>query len=90
MKTMTLETIYKKMVSLERDILQLKKSLVEEPGLRKEFIARMRDIDAEKAVPVKDFDKRYGLRKRFMVLLSKNGLIENSRGLRRKTGKCCF
>jgi hypothetical protein len=40
----------------------MKKSLIEEPELRDEFIARMRDIDLEKTVMVKDFSKRYGLK----------------------------
>jgi hypothetical protein len=33
MKTITLETIYKKVVDLQRDIVQIKKSLMAEPEL---------------------------------------------------------
>ncbi|MDA8079307.1 MAG: hypothetical protein M0Z79_10270 [Nitrospiraceae bacterium] len=62
MKTVTLETIYHKVADLERELVQLKKSLTEDPGMRESFIARMKDIDREKAIPVKDFGKRYGLK----------------------------
>ena len=62
MKAVTLEIIYNKVVDLQREIVQLKKSLVEEPALREEFILKMRDIDSEKSVRVKDFGKRYGLK----------------------------
>lgn len=62
MKTVTLETIYHKVADLERELVQLKKSLTEDPGMRESFIARMQDIDREKAIPVKDFGKRYGLK----------------------------
>jgi hypothetical protein len=62
MKTVTLETIYKRVVDLQRDIVQLKKSLAEEPALREAFILKMRDVDLEKSVVVKDFGKRYGLK----------------------------
>ncbi len=62
MKNITLESIYKKVVDLQRDVAQIKKSLIEEPELRKDFILRMRDIDLEKAITVKDFGKRYGLK----------------------------
>lgn len=62
MKTITVETLYKKVVELQRDVVQIKKSLLEEPELRVEFIRRMRDIDLEKSVMVKDFGKRYGLK----------------------------
>lgn len=61
MKNITLETIYKKVTDLERDVLQIKKSLLEEPELRKEFILRMRDIDQERSIAVDDFEKRYAL-----------------------------
>jgi len=57
-----LETIYKKVTDLQRDVVQIKKSLLEEPELRKDFILRMRDIDAEKSIIVDDFEKRYGLK----------------------------
>ena len=57
-----LETIYKKVTELQRDVIQIKKSLLEEPELRKDFILRMRDIDVEKSIIVDDFEKRYGLK----------------------------
>ncbi|MBC8180158.1 hypothetical protein H8E88_03450 [candidate division KSB1 bacterium] len=62
MKNITLESIYKKVVDLQSDMAQIKKSLIEEPELREDFILRMRDIDLEKAIIVKDFGKRYGLK----------------------------
>jgi hypothetical protein len=62
MKTITLETIYKKVVDLQRDVVQIKKSLMAEPELREDFILRMRDIDLEKSIIVEDFGKRYGLK----------------------------
>lgn len=61
-QNITLESIYKKVVDLQRDVAQIKKSLIEEPELRNDFILRMRDIDLEKAITVKDFGKRYGLK----------------------------
>jgi hypothetical protein len=60
MKSVTLETIYKKVVNLQRDVTQIKKSLMEEPELRDDFILRIRDIDLEKSIIVEDFGKRYG------------------------------
>jgi len=62
MKNITIETLYNKVVELQQDVVQLKKSLMEEPGVRAEFIQRMRDIDLEKSIMVKDFGKRYGLK----------------------------
>jgi len=62
MKGITLETIYKKVVDLQRDIGEIKKSLIEEPELRDDFILRMRDIDLDKSIVVEDFSKRYGLK----------------------------
>lgn len=62
MKNITIETIYKKVVDLQRDVAQIKKSLLEEPELREDFILRMRDIDFEKSIIVRDFGKRYGLK----------------------------
>jgi hypothetical protein len=62
MKSVTLETIYKKVVNLQRDVTQIKKNLMEEPELREDFILRMREIDLEKSIPVEDFGKRYGLK----------------------------
>jgi hypothetical protein len=62
MKNITIETVYKKVVDLQRDVAQIKKSLLEEPELREDFILRMRDIDLEKSITVKDFGKKYGLK----------------------------
>ncbi|MBA7527368.1 hypothetical protein KJ813_07775 [bacterium] len=61
MKSITLETIYKKVTDLQRDIAQIKKSLLEEPELREDFILRMRDIDLERSIMIDDFENRYGL-----------------------------
>ncbi|MFA4920351.1 MAG: hypothetical protein WC581_14070 [Thermodesulfovibrionales bacterium] len=62
MKNITLETIYNKVIDLQRDVNQIKKSLLEEPELREDFILRMKDIDQEKSLMVDDFGKRYGLK----------------------------
>jgi hypothetical protein len=62
MKSVTLETIYKKVINLQRDVTQIKKNLMEEPELREDFILRMREIDFEKSTTVEDFGKRYGLK----------------------------
>ncbi len=62
MRNITLKSIYKKVVDLQRDVAQIKKSLIEEPELRNDFILRMRDIDLEKVILVEDFGKRYGLK----------------------------
>ena len=62
MKGVTLEAIYKRVIDLQRDIGQIKKSLMEEPELREDFILRMKDIDLEKSIMVEDFGKRYGLK----------------------------
>ena len=62
MKDITLETIYNKVIDLQRDVNQIKKSLLEEPELREDFILRMKDIDQEKSLMVDDFGKRYGLK----------------------------
>ena len=63
MKTVTLEAIYKKVVDLQRDVGEIKKTLIiEEPELREDFILRMREIELEKSIPIKDFGKRYGLK----------------------------
>jgi hypothetical protein len=62
MKNVTLETIYKKVTDLQHDVAQIKKSLLEDPDLCETFILRMKDIDLEKSILVKDFGKRYGLK----------------------------
>jgi hypothetical protein len=62
MKQITLKALYEKVTDLQRDINQIKRTLIEEPELREDFILRMRDIDLEKSIPVEDFGKRYGLR----------------------------
>lgn len=62
MKNITIETIYEKVIDLQRDVAQIKKSLLEEPELREDFILRMRDTDFEKSIIVRDFGKRYGLK----------------------------
>ncbi len=62
MKDITLENIYKKVVKIEREVAQIKKSLIEDPELRDDFILRMRDLDIENSITVKDFSKRYGLK----------------------------
>ncbi len=55
MKSITLETIYKKVIRLQRDVDEIKKALIEEPELRDEFIVKMKDIDNEKSVIINDF-----------------------------------
>jgi hypothetical protein len=62
MKQVTLKVLYKKVTDLQRDVAQIKKTLIEEPDLRDDFILRMRKIDLEKPISVQDFGKRYGLR----------------------------
>ena len=62
MKNITIETLYKKVVALQKDVTQIKKSLLEEPGLREDFVLRMRDIDLERSIRIEDFGKRYGLK----------------------------
>ena len=62
MKQITLKTLYEKVSNLQRDIAQIKRTLLEEPELREDFILRMRNIDLEKSIPVDDFGKRYGLK----------------------------
>ena len=62
MKTITLETIYKKIIELQREVSQIKKNLLKEPDLRQDFILRMKDIDTQKSILVDDFTKRYGLK----------------------------
>jgi len=62
MKQITLKTLYEKVTNLQRDIAQIKKTLIEEPELREDSILRMRNIDLEKSIPVEDFGKRYRLK----------------------------
>lgn len=62
MKQVTLKVLYKKVTDLQRDIALIKKTLIEEPELREDFILRLRNIDLEKSIPVEDFAKRYGLK----------------------------
>ena len=62
MKQITPKTIYDKVTNLQRDVDQIKKTLIEEPQLREDFILRMRNINLEKSIPVEDFGKRYGLK----------------------------
>ena len=61
-KDITIEKIYKIVTKLQRDVTLIKKGLIEEPGLRDDFIIRMKDIDLEEAFTVQDFSKRYGLK----------------------------
>jgi len=62
MKQITLKALYEKVTNLQRDIAQIKKTLIEEPELREDFILRMRNVDLEKSISVEDFGKRYGLK----------------------------
>jgi hypothetical protein len=62
MKQITLKALYEKVTNLQRDIAQIKRTLIEEPELREDFILRMRNIDLEKSISVEDFGKRYGLK----------------------------
>ena len=48
MKTVTLDTIYKEIVTLKHDVAKIKKNLYEEPELREEYVTRLRDIDQER------------------------------------------
>jgi hypothetical protein len=56
-----LDQIFKMITELKRDVALIKKCLIEEPELRKDFIEKIRDIDAEESILVDDFRKRYGL-----------------------------
>jgi len=58
----TLEKIYRMVVDLQRDVALIKKTFVEEPELRDDFILRTQDIDLEKAIMVQGFGKTYGLK----------------------------
>lgn len=62
MKQITLKTLYQKVNDLQQDMALIKKTLIEEPELREDFIRRMQDIDLQQSIPVKDFAKRYGLK----------------------------
>ena len=57
----TLERVYEILLELKQDIEFLKKAFLEDPDLRDDFVARMKDIELEKAISVEDFAKRYGL-----------------------------
>jgi hypothetical protein len=61
-RDISLEQIYKIVAELQRDVALIKKCLIDEPELRDDFVLRMRDIDAEEAIIVEDFGKRYGLK----------------------------
>ena len=56
MSNITIESVYKKIVLLQRDVAQIKKTLLEEPELREDYILRMRDIELEKSLIVEDFE----------------------------------
>lgn len=60
-ENITLESIYQEIVNLQREVASIKRSLVEEPKLREEFIAKMNDIDLEESIPVDNFAERYGI-----------------------------
>ena len=61
-KDISLEKIHKILVELQRDVALIKKTFIEEPELREDFVARMRDIDLEESMSVEDFGERYGLK----------------------------
>ncbi len=61
-RDITLEAIYEKVIDLQRDVAEIKKTLIEEPELRDDFVLRMKEIDLEKSITVEDFGKRYGLK----------------------------
>ena len=61
MKQVTLKALYDKVSNLQRDVDLIKKTLIGEPELRNDFILRMRNLDLEKSISVKDFGKRYGM-----------------------------
>ena len=58
----TLERVYQILLDLKQDIEFLKKAFLENPDLREDFVAQMKDIELEKAIPVEDFAKRYELK----------------------------
>jgi len=62
MGQVTLKALYNKVSNLERDIKLIKKTLIEEPELREDFIRRIQNLDVEKSILVEDFAKRYGLK----------------------------
>ena len=86
MKGVTLEAIYKKVVDLERDVSEIKKSLVDEPELRDDFISRMRDIDLEKSIPIKDFGKRYNQTNQTNQINQSNQKTQGDASVNRKKG----
>jgi hypothetical protein len=61
-KDISLEKIHKILVELQRDVALIKKTFIEEPELREDFVSRMRDIDLEESMSVEDFGERYGLK----------------------------
>jgi len=60
-RDINLDQIYEMIAALQRDVALIKKCLIEEPELRADFVERMKAIDAEEAIIVEDFSKRYGL-----------------------------
>jgi hypothetical protein len=60
-KDINLEQIFRMISELQRDVALIKKWLMEEPELRADFIAKIKDIDAEESIFVDDFGKRYSL-----------------------------
>jgi hypothetical protein len=61
-RDISLEQIYKIVAELQRDVALIKKCIIDEPELRDDFVLRIKDIDAEEAIIVEDFGKRYGLK----------------------------
>ena len=57
------DNLNRKIIELteERSNAEAKKSLLEEPELREDFILRMRDIDLERSIMIDDFENRYEL-----------------------------
>ena len=61
-KDISLEKIHKILVELQQDVALIKKTFIEEPELREDFVSRMRDIDLEESISIEDFSERYGLK----------------------------
>jgi len=51
-KALPLKIFIKKVINLQRDVTQAKRSLFEEPELREDFILRMKAIALEKSITV--------------------------------------